>query len=116
MSNIQRIDPNAILAPAAECLANPGSWSKKLPLLVQRLTLKAYADGTRRKPGRLSLEERNGFWYASIIEPDSDVMLTAEAETPDEAFPALEGLLGLQTVPWVMVPWKKPKPPRKPKN
>lgn len=116
MAGMQRVDRTAIIAPVEACLANPGSWGPKLPKIIERLTVKAYSDGTRRSPGRLGLEEKNGFWYASITEPDSDVWIVAEASTPDEAFPALEGLLALPNPPWTMLPWKKPKPPRKGKN
>lgn len=113
---VQRVNAAEVLVTPAEVIVSAGSWSKKLPNLVERLTCRVYDDGGPRAVGRLSWEHRDDWWCLTLTEPDAGLMIVARTETPDELLPALEGLLTAQTPPWQPCPWLKAKPPRKGKK
>lgn len=106
---VKRIDAAAVTATHAVTAVNAGSWGKKLPNVVERLTCIRYDDGTPRTPGYVRIECRAGGWIVQYVEPDGCVQLKAEASTPDELYPLLEGLLAAPEVPWQPAPWLKPK-------
>lgn len=106
---VKRIDASVAAVTLTHVAANAGSWGKKLPLVVERLTCFRYDDGSPRTPGYVRIECRGTGWQVQYVEPDGCVQLRAEATTPDELYPLLEGLLGAPEIPWQPAPWLKPK-------
>lgn len=82
---------------------------QRFPSLLSHLTTTTYDDGEQRRPGSVSLRTQGTSFYVAIREPDQGVMLTAVAETLDDAFLLAEQLLGAEDAPWEIDPYGKPK-------
>lgn len=87
------------LVPQAE-LPSESKLFGKLPQLLKYLTRITYDDGQARTPSYYTLRNRGSSFEVTLYDPDAGGRLPVNGVTLDEAFIALEKLLGAEDAPW----------------
>lgn len=87
------------LVPQSE-LSRESKLFARLPRLAEYLTRVSYDDGSPRVPSYYTLRNRGASFEVTVYDPDSGGRLPVNGATLDEAFLALEKLLGAEEAPW----------------
>lgn len=75
------------------------TW-EKFPTLVEFIAATAYADGTPRSPGYVTIRNRAITWEVTLYDPDSGSRLACSGPSLDDSLALAEKLLGAETAPW----------------
>ena len=86
-----------------------GSWETLYPNLASYMVDPVWPGGQTRKPAMLFVMMRDGQWQITLKEPSRDMIVRASVTYPDEMLPALEALLRLERVPWMVDPFAREK-------
>jgi hypothetical protein len=91
------------------------SWKpvSKMAHLIAHASTVVYADGSKRTPGRITIETSGALWKVQLTDPDSQAVLRVSAPTLSEALNAANLLLESPDTLWEPAPWLAPDAPKK---
>lgn len=106
------MEPGAVLPP----LPSTSTLFKKLPRLMEFLTVTAYEDGSPRAPGRIWIDQDGTAFTVTLFEPSAMVKMRCRAATLDDAFTLAETHLGADNPAWEIDIWARERVEKKKKK
>lgn len=85
--------------------ADPGQFGSDYPALAWYMSASAWPDGTTKNPGRVEVSCFAGKWQATLKIPALGLMLRIEIPDPLFVYEALDAVLRLENIPWIVDQW-----------